>query len=82
MLNVKDRKSLRLATLTNVLIKLTSHTKEQTQIKLQPLESWQGSMLTGKVHMHLLLCTVKLGTVNCLIKVQIISNTGLYTSLG
>ena len=68
-----------------ILLKLTSHTKEQTQIKLfslQPLESWQGNMLTGKVYMHLLLCTVTLGTVNCLIKIQIISNTALYTSLG
>ena len=68
-----------------ILIKLTSHTKEQTQIKpfsLQPLESWQDSMLTGKIHMYLLLCTVTLGTVNCLIKVQIISITALYTSLG
>ena len=68
-----------------MIYKLISHTKEQTQIKLipfQPLDSWQGSMLTGKVYMYLLLCTVTLGTVNYLIKVHIISNTALYTNLG
>ena len=42
---------------------------------LQPLASWQGNILTGKVYIHMLLCTVTLHTCHATCFVYLFTNS-------